>query len=196
MTAVVFNPERHCGSARKHDDRPCRHPKGFKTDHARSGRCFLHGGSTPNGKKGAGREAAAQALVKLGVPLGDGDPIKLLGDTVRHVQGLLEASAQSVLQAIDVTAGAATTTRSLQLEAALDLYLRAIKEGHRAAKASVDANIAERMAQINERQADLILRALQAGLDAADVHGEMRQLAEAAMVKALRVRVPVGAELN
>jgi hypothetical protein len=196
VKARVFDPSKHCGAKHKRDALPCRHPKGFRTDHLHAGNCWLHGGSSPNGKKYAGREQAQQALIKLGIPLGDGDPIKLLGDTVRHVQGLLEASAQAVLAALEPAAEAASKMQSLQLEAALDLYLRAIKEGHRAAKASVDANIAERMAVISERQADVILRALQAGLDAAGVHGDSRALAEAAVISALRVKAPVGAELN
>jgi hypothetical protein len=169
--------------------------KGFKTDHVGIGNCFLHGGRSPNGRKHAAGEMAAIALAKLGVPLGDGDPIKLLGDTVRHTQGLLEASAQAVLAAVEPAAEGRPVAR-LQLEAALDLYLRAIKEGHRAAKAAVDANVAERMTAIVERRGDVILRILQAGLDAAGVHGDARAAAEAAVIQALKPRQPVGAELN
>lgn len=45
----VFNPQTMCGAQlrRKERGRMCYHPKGFRTPHPGSGRCYLHGGCTP-----------------------------------------------------------------------------------------------------------------------------------------------------
>jgi hypothetical protein len=39
----------------------CRHPKGFRTDHPGSGRCYRHGGASPNRAKAAVREQMRSA---------------------------------------------------------------------------------------------------------------------------------------
>lgn len=36
-----------CGAHGRQQNRPCRHPAGFRTNHPGVGRCFLHGGLTP-----------------------------------------------------------------------------------------------------------------------------------------------------
>lgn len=60
---ITFNPEIHCGARRKQGGEPCRKSKGHWTDHKGAGRCWLHGGRTPNGVQFARREMRFRAAV-------------------------------------------------------------------------------------------------------------------------------------
>ena len=53
------NPDDDRCGAKTKSGRPCRHTKGFRTDHPGSGRCYRHGGASPNGNKAAVREQMA-----------------------------------------------------------------------------------------------------------------------------------------
>ena len=186
--------EHHAGRAPRTCQEPshhCRQAKGYRTDHPGSGKCWLHGGRTPNGKLHAQREAVEQAVVKLGLPLGSGDPFTLLSKAVRHAEGNLEASAKIVVEAIDGKDGA-----KFDLERAVAVYVRAIREASRTGKAAVDADVADRMAALDERLGAVIHRILTVALDAAGVAGDARQLAEDALVQELLAVTPAGAELN
>jgi hypothetical protein len=151
---ITFDPAAHCGAATNplNGATPCRMRKGFATDHVGSGHCNLHGGSSPNGRKAAGREAAAQALAKLGVPVGTGDPFILLSKTVSHAEGYLEATAQLAREA----SGARTPIAGL--EAVAELYEQAIRTAARTGKAAVDADVADRLATLDERVDSLLWR--------------------------------------
>jgi hypothetical protein len=154
----VFDAERHCGAAtnaRWNGGTPCRLPKGFRTDHAGTGNCWLHGGRSPNGERHAEREAAVKALAKLGVPVGNGDPFTLLAKAVSHAEGYLEATAQLVREAAEPVEGA---TPPVGLEVAAELYEEAIRTGARTGKAAVDADVADRLAALDERAGALLLR--------------------------------------
>jgi hypothetical protein len=148
----VFDPAVHCGAATNplNGATPCRRRKGQATDHVGSGHCNLHGGSSPNGKKAAGKEAATQALAKLGVPVGTGDPFVLLSKTVSHAEGYLEATAQLAREATDAK------TPVIGLEAVADLYQEAIRTAARTGKAAVDADVADRLATLDERVDSLL----------------------------------------
>lgn len=67
--AGVYDARIHCGTKTHQTSTPCRQRKGFRTDHPGFGRCWLHGGRAPNGKKQAAREKATARLTALGVPV-------------------------------------------------------------------------------------------------------------------------------
>jgi hypothetical protein len=150
----VFDPDKHCGGETNalNGATPCRLPKGTRTDHLHSGHCWLHGGRSPNGKRFAGKEAAGQALAKLGVPVGSGDPFVLLAKTVSHAEGYLEATAQLAREA------SSAETPVVGLEAIADLYEQAIRTAARTGKAAVDADVADRLATLDERVDSLLWR--------------------------------------
>lgn len=155
----TFNAVRHCGGKTRAGGR-CLQGKGHRTDHVGVGNCWLHGGRTPNGKKAGQRELAAQAVARLGVPRGTGDPFQLLEAAVQHAHGHLEASAQIVRDAsapVDPTA-AQTTKPALALEVALEVYEQAIRDASRTGKAAVDADVANRLAALDERASGLLMR--------------------------------------
>jgi hypothetical protein len=149
----VFDPARHCGAASKRDGKPCRLGRGFRTDHTGSGHCFLHLGTTPNGKKSAALERAAKAAELLGHPVGNGDPFDLLTSAVQHEMGQLQGTAALVREAIAAEEGA---TKLLDVEAAMELHGASIRSAFRGGKAVVDAKVAERGAVLEEAAFDLL----------------------------------------
>ena len=64
------NPDDDRRGAKTKSGRPCRHTKGFRTDHPGSGRCYRHGGASPNGNSGAGTSSASSSTPwrRLGNP--------------------------------------------------------------------------------------------------------------------------------
>jgi hypothetical protein len=152
---VAFDPERHCGATRKRDGGPCRHPRGFRTDHPGAGNCYVHGGRSPNGIKHAQHEQAEQAVAKLGIPRGTGDPFVLLAKAVQHAEGYLEAAATTAAEAADATVEKPST---IPLDVAADIYADAIRTASRTGKAAVDADVADRLAAIDERAGNLLMR--------------------------------------
>ncbi len=75
------NPDDDRCGAKTKTGRPCRHPKGFRTDHPGSGRCYRHGGASPNGNKAAVREQMASLATEVDV-----EPQEVL--LKRHPAGL------------------------------------------------------------------------------------------------------------
>jgi predicted secreted protein len=86
MTAVPYDPAKHCGAHPDHPDKgPCRAVKGSGTDHPGIGCCKHHGGSTPNQRAAAERESLARDARALGVP-----------EHVPPAEGLLAELAQTL----------------------------------------------------------------------------------------------------
>lgn len=161
----AFDPATMCGSAGKRctaepptcnhaaDDHHCRMAKGWGTTHFGSGNCKDHGGGTPNGKKAAAKEAAAKAIARLGIAVGSGDPMVLLTKTVQHAEGFLEGSA-----AVLAELAGEEQAKLVDVEAAADLHAEAIRAAARVGKAAVDADVADRLAALDERAAELLMR--------------------------------------
>ncbi len=168
----VFDPEHHCGARRKKVEGRCRHPKGFRTSHARSGNCWLHGGTSPTGITGAAHERARDAVAKLGVPVGTGDPFVLLSKAVSHAEGYLEATAQVVR---DAQAEDTETPAKVGLEAAAELYEQAIRTAARTGKAAVDADVADRLATLDRLQAEAIVSVINAVLEGLPLDDAQRE---------------------
>lgn len=171
--------------------------KGERTDHAGSGKCYLHGGRSPNGRKHAQTEAAVAAVAKLGIPLGTGDPFALLEAATRYSHGMLDATGQVLVAVVD---GVRT---DITLEAAAKLHVDAIRQGATTGHQAVTADVASRQAKISEQLASVVMAAVQNGIGAyaaALLAGktaiEAQGLGEAAAADILDVQVPVGAGLN
>lgn len=161
-----FDPAKHCGGKTNplNGATPCRQRKGHGTNHPGTGNCKLHGGRSPNGEKAAAKERAERAIEKLGVPRGTGDPFQLLAKTVSHAEGYLEAAAALTREAAAEPAEG-TPPPALGLEVAAELYEDAIRTGARVGKAAVDADVANRLAALDERAGALLLRFVRELLD-------------------------------
>lgn len=78
------DPEKVCGA--KTDHGPCQQWKGARTDHVGFGRCYRHGGSSPNGTKAAEKEQTVDRMRTYGAPI-DTDPVTALSEEVRRTAG-------------------------------------------------------------------------------------------------------------
>jgi hypothetical protein len=141
----------------------CRQSEGKRTSHPGSGHCWLHLGRTANGEKHAEIERVERAISQLGVPRGTGDPFALLSSSVQHAHGYLEASAAVVREATSEAEGAPLPP--LPLGVALEAYEQAIRIAARTGKAAVDADVADRLAALDERAGSLLLRFIRELLD-------------------------------
>jgi hypothetical protein len=156
--SIAFDPARHCGARSKRGTGPCKMGKGQRTDHPGAGRCWLHAGRTPGGRRHAAQEAAANALAKLGIPVGTGDPMVLLTKSVQHAEGYLEATGQVLADVAGRTQKPGDTAAAFSVEAAREIYADAIRTAGRVGKAAVDADVADRLAALDERAGDLLKR--------------------------------------
>lgn len=135
----------------------CHNAKGMRTAHPGSGHCWLHLGTSPNGEKHAQLERAGRALRLLGVPFGTGDPFLLLAKTVQHAEGYLEATSQLLAESAE-QASSGDALPAFAVETASGLYEEAIRIAARTGKATVDADVANRLAILDERADSLLQR--------------------------------------
>jgi hypothetical protein len=73
----------------------CQRPAGWGTDHAGAGRCKLHAGNSPSGRKAAQRELAVRAVTAYGLPR-EIDPHQALLDELYRTQGTVDFLAEVV----------------------------------------------------------------------------------------------------
>lgn len=188
--AKPAKPRARCGATGKQTGLPCGHAPGLRTKHPGFGRCYLHGGNTPNGIRFAQQQQAELAVAKLGMPAGTGSPFTLLTKAIRHAEGYLEASARVLVDVVD------EKRTDVDMPAAIAAYVRGIREAARTAKAAVDADVADRLAAVDEQMGVTIHRVFTAALDAAGVKGAARAAAEEALVRELVAVGPAGDERN
>ncbi|HYI67146.1 MAG TPA: hypothetical protein VEW95_09500 [Candidatus Limnocylindrales bacterium] len=189
-------PHAHDTAACRDGAHLCKLGKGWGTDHVGSGHCKLagHGGSSPNGKRHAAKEAATKALERLGQPAGSGSPLQLLEQAVRYAQGNLEASA-ALLVEIAKADGPKEPDR-LVIDAAREIFTAAIRLAGRVGKEAADAHIAERRATIDEMIVSLLERVLLAGLDELGLSDDQRETALSRMHRELVAVLPEPSELS
>lgn len=103
-----------CWAARPNraDGARCTFPKGYRTNHPGFGRCYVHGGSSPPGRKSGLRQMAEHAVNTLGLPR-NVDPHTALLEEVHRTAGHVAWLAQRVaeLEADAVVQGQVTETR-------------------------------------------------------------------------------------
>jgi hypothetical protein len=192
----AFDPAKDCGAKTNEEYQgggPCRQRKGLRTDHPGTGSCWLHGGRSPNGKSHAQIEAATNALALLGIP-DVAKPIEVLFEQVR-IAAWRERGLRAMVQQRDALFGADHAGDGRE-DVVSAMHDRAIKRAAEVASMAVSAGLDERLVRIAEREAEIVLRAVGAALDAAGITGELRITAEASAAAVLEVSMPTGAELN
>ncbi|MFE3522231.1 hypothetical protein ACFXOD_11655 [Streptomyces sp. NPDC059161] len=194
MTAPSSRPgldSRYCGAQRKQQPGPCTRPAGWGTSHPGTGRCKLHGGSTPNQKTSAARqraEAEARAvLAELGVAPVD-DPLKQLLALAGQVLAWQRATAELVnrLESVRYQSDGG----SEQIRAEVLLYERAMDRAVAVLTAIARLNIEERLAAVAGRQVDAVVGAVEAALASAGVRGEDAIQAKRVAARHLRALDP------
>ena len=171
-----------CGGKSRLDGHPCRQPAGYRTNHPGHGRCYRHGGGSPNGVKYGRRLMAEKAVATYGLPTDTNPHDALLGEvrrTAGHV-GWLEARIHE-LEPDALARGVAsqttetgTTNRSavdlarVEESALVSVWLKLYQEERRhlvqVCKTAIACGIVERAVRIAEEQGRIIAQVLSAAL--------------------------------
>lgn len=164
-----FDPDKHCGGKTRAGGR-CLKPKGWGTPQAAdgAGRCKMHGGSSPTGRRAAGREAAlsfARGALGAAVSL---SPIDAMAESVKLAAGLCDYYRHQLSTAATRLDEAGELSPDIKrIEELRPQYAEAIRLERDCAKAALDAGVAERQQRLAERQATLLAAAIADGLQAA-----------------------------
>jgi hypothetical protein len=166
-----------CGAAGR-QGRPCQKPAGWATDHVGTGRCKLHGGSTPNHVVAAKRIQASGVLATYGLPrTGKQDPRDLLMEELNRTFGHIDWLAD-IIRRMDPEALTMGITSMMEgerpagkdgipsavweiVEGAapsvwLKLYQWEREFGYKVAKDTAALGLLERAVQLEEAQAGLM----------------------------------------
>lgn len=164
MTPAAPHTARERCGARNRSGGTCGLPAGHGTDHVGAGRCRLHGGRSPSGRKAAQRQQALHAAATYGLAR-DVDPVTALLEelhrTAGHVAwlGTLIANlgtGDDLKQRAPGAGGALIEAPSVWVE----LYHRERAHLTRVAKTCVDVGIEERRVRLAERQGLLLAEAI------------------------------------
>lgn len=184
--AAGHEPPR-CGARKHQGSGLCRKPAGWGTDHVGFGCCRLHGGSTRN-QVASARRAQVDAAVR--------DAVREVG--IEDVTDPLKAFARhagEVVAVRDYLRGEVNRLEELryqsgageQLRAELAAYQAALRDTTQVLGVYARLNIDERLVRITQMQADIVVSALNAGLNAADIRDPAaRDRARAAVAAELR----------
>lgn len=190
--SVEFDAKKHCGAKNRHGSR-CALPKGWGTDHPRSGKCRIHGGNTPNGRKHGAKEAARTVLADLAVPV-EGNPLQVLQSVLDSAHGVMEAARRMLAQV-----GNDETLTSEAAWAIVKLYRESVEDAGRMAKLAAEAVNEDALVKLDMAIGEEIKRVLFVALDAYEKAGPGdvgRKAAEDALVREMVATGPAGDERN
>jgi hypothetical protein len=145
-----------CG-ARTRSGGTCGKTRGWGTDHPGWGNCRYHGGSTPDGIKGAAREQANAEAGGLAVGR-KVEPIDALLHVVYSVAGRVEWLGRQVM-ALDADGMLVDSPRGRELAPYAHLHGLELDRLARVSKMALDAGVAERRVRMAERTAAIITAA-------------------------------------
>jgi hypothetical protein len=184
-----------CGGPKRQSPGPCTRPAGWGTGHPGSGRCKLHGGSTRNHEK---HWDTRRAEDKARRALKDLDPLNTRPESIENPLAELSRLAGEVVRWKDILAAHVSELNSLryrgggetgdteQIRGEVVLFERALDRCERVLVSIAKLNIDERLARIDERLADMIVTALEAGLDSIGVDGEQADRAKSVTAREMR----------
>lgn len=158
-----------CGGATR-SGTPCRNVKGYKTDHVGYGRCFLHGGASPNGRKAGERERVMSEIASLleAERIDSDDPIEGLAEAERRARTMGRV-LERVVSELEQWWGP-NRLGDVVPHVAVDLLAQWTDKSARVSKLAIDAGLEERRTALSERQGEMlaaVLRTLLASLSAA-----------------------------
>lgn len=171
-----------CGGKKRQGAGTCTQTAGWGTDHVGVGRCKLHGGSTPTHEAAGAEQLLAQQLARLDVPA-VADPLTELSKLAGQVVAWKDALAAKVNELTELRYEGFAAE---QLRAEVGLWERAMDRCNTVLATMARLNIDERLARISERQAEAVLAAIDAALDAAGVPAAERAEPKKAAARHLR----------
>ena len=185
MTKVIADGS-HCGAAKRQGAGTCTRPAGWGTDHPGFGRCKLHGGSTPSGVKAA---SDAEGRYLLGRLVPSREPVDDPTAELRRVGALtltwLEACQDAVSQLKDFRHLDAKGAEQLRSEVAM--FERAMERATMLLATLARLGLDEREVAVAEAKAQLLLRALDAGLAENGITGPQAAAVKQATGRHLRL---------
>lgn len=183
--AMTAKPLPKCGAKKHQGTGTCTRPAGWGTTHPGTGRCKLHGGSTPQHRASAADDQARISLNREGlVPITN--PVAELQALAAEVVGLKDIFATEVekLRGWDYTDKEGRQEAVVVLQA----YERALDRSERILVSMARLNLDEKMARINEAQGKQYLGIMERAFAAVKMPAELRsQVIEATAVEVNRV---------
>ena len=155
-----------CGGKKHQGEGTCGLPAGWGTDHPGTGRCKLHGGSTPTHRAAAVEQQARAELARLDLPPVD-DPLSELARVCGQVLGWKDMLAEKVNGLSSLRYEGEGSGEQLRAEVAL--WERALDRCERFLTAMARLNIDERLAKISEERAEMIITVLTTALERAGI---------------------------
>lgn len=203
-TVVSLADERNyatCGATRKQlregETTPgkCTRPAGWGTDHVGSGRCKLHGGSSPAGKKFAQKQQAVKARDTYGLPV-DIDPADALLQEVHRTAGHVAWLGAVVAQLRKGDLGWGVTKVKLggddygtTYESKHNIYLGMYNQERKhlvsVTSAAIKAGVEQKRLTLETQRAELIVTMLGDIFDSLDLTPEQATKLEELVPKAL-----------
>ena len=154
-----------CGGKKRQGEGTCTRPAGWGTNHAGAGRCKLHGGCAPSGRKAGALKLVEQPAIELFgrivpdlVPVDN--PLAAYADFAGEVMRwkLIMAAQLEDLSSVAVT----SEFQGEQVAAAVQLYERAMDRVNTVLSSYARLRIDDRLAAISKQQADTVMRAIEA----------------------------------
>lgn len=172
-----------CGAKTRQGEGTCRQSAGARTGNLGVGRCWLHGGASPNAKRAAGRELVhreiTQAVEILGANPVD-DPLRAL----QQLGGQVLAWKNALAARVDMNA--LLTANTEQVRAEVVLLERAMDRCATVLSAIARLDIDERLARVDEATALIVVRAVEAALAAVGMTGTAAETARQVISRHLR----------
>lgn len=173
-----------CGAKKRQGEGTCRKPAGWGTDHAGTGVCRLHGGSTKNHRIASVQPRAEKALYQYDVSPVE-NPLTALQALAGRALALEQAIGGIVndLSSIRYRGGEGGTE---QLRAEVVVLERAMDRAGRLLTDIAKLNIEDRLARVTEAQTAMVADALAAVLGEMGLSADAQRDARARVGRRLR----------
>ena len=185
MTKAIGDGEK-CGGKLRQGTGTCKRPAGAGTDHPGFGQCKLHGGSTPGGVKAA---AKAEGRWLLGQLIPDRGPVTDPLAELRQLGALVMQwmrACESALETLS-TYRYESVGGGEQLRAEVAMFERSMDRAATFLATLAKLGLDERQVAVSEAKANMLLRALEAGLAEHGITGPQAAAIKQATGRHLRV---------